>query len=78
MIDILGQEEIKNNTKNTIVFLNLISHMFLNSEGLENHIEELGKVLGHFETVFYDNDEGLQAIYSIAEVLVNRLDKFEH
>ena len=65
MMDILAQEEFKNSTKNTIILLNMISHMFATSEGLEGHIKEIAKVLGHYETVFYDNDEGIQAVFAI-------------
>lgn len=78
MIDILGQEEFKNSTKSTIVLLNMISHLFLTSEGLESHVEDIARVLTHYETVFYDNDDGLQAICSIAEVLTTRLTKFDN
>lgn len=47
--------------------------MLLRSEGLEDNVVEITKVLGHYEVLFYDNDEGLQSIFDIAEVLVNRL-----
>lgn len=56
MMDVLAQEEFKNSTKNTIVMLDMVSHMLLTSEGLEQHVKEITKVLGHYEAVFYDND----------------------
>lgn len=41
MIDLLQQEDIKTNTKNTIILLQLIGSMLGTAEQLEEHVDQL-------------------------------------
>lgn len=73
VLSILGQEEYKNNSKNTIVLLNILSHMLLRSEGIDQFQSSITSLLAHYEAVFSENDEGLAALFSISSTLLRRL-----
>ena len=38
---------------------------------------DLAKILGHYEGVFNDNDEGLLSIFYISETLIQKIEKFD-
>ena len=72
-VNILGQEEYKNSTKSTIALLNILGHMLLRSESLEEHLPIITKALSGYEAQFVENDEGLTALLDIANTLICRL-----
>jgi hypothetical protein len=82
IIHVLAQEDVKGSTKNTVVLLNILGHMLLKSEGLEQHIDLITATLASYEQQFLDNDEGLTALFKISHTLLKRVehisDKFLH
>lgn len=49
--------------------------MLSRSQGLSTHLDLLTKMLIMYETQFYDNDEGLIALYGIIYTLLERLQE---
>ncbi len=72
-MNMLSQEDFKNSPKNTIVLLNIFGRMISTSEGLDNHSEVFASALAGYETQYYENDDGLSAIFDICSTLLNRL-----
>jgi hypothetical protein len=71
--NILGQEEYKNSVKNTISLLNILGHMLLRSEALEENLSIITGALSGYESQFAENDEGLIALLDIINTLLQRL-----
>lgn len=75
VLNILNHEEYKNSQKNTVVLLNILGHMLLRSEGIDDYISQLTSMLSQYESLFYENDEGLTALFDISHTLLKRLTK---
>jgi hypothetical protein len=73
VISILGQEEYKNSSKNTIILLNILGHMLLRSEDIDDFVGSITSTLSSYESLFYENDEGLTALFDIGQTLLKRL-----
>jgi hypothetical protein len=82
VVSILGQEEYKNSPKSTIALLNILGHMLLRSEALQEHLPIITAALSGYELQFAENDEGLTALFDIAHTLLRRLPQvggdFQH
>jgi hypothetical protein len=54
--NILAQEEFKNAPKSTVALLNILGHMLLRSEDLNEHLPIITGALSGYEAQFAEND----------------------
>lgn len=49
MVSLLKEDKIKNSINNIVILLKLISYMLLTTEDLENHVDDLLRMIKNYE-----------------------------